>query len=92
MSTHASPHPHASQEPEPSRHSAHLEDLSPTPEVSVQAKEKASVAHLMTLIEAYAPHLHKSFVCSEPWWERYIGTPQAHVRLKNRPLVFTNLC
>jgi hypothetical protein len=46
----------------------------------VQAKERASLTHLLTMMDKYTPHLRPSFVCSKIWWEQHLGTAQAHVR------------
>ena len=66
------------------------ENLSQPLEVPVGEKEGRSLNQLLYLIRTYAPHLRSSFICSEPWWERHWGLPEAHVSSTNRPVMFVN--
>jgi hypothetical protein len=77
-----------SAHPDPS---GNTEDLPPPPEDPIEAKEAQLLRQLFNLIEVYAPHLRRSFVYSERWWERYGRLPEAHVSLTNQPTVFVNL-
>ena len=54
------------------------------------AAERKSLSRLLSLIKEFAPHLHRSFVYSEAWWEQRLGTPEAHVRSTKKPTVFSS--
>ena len=49
------------------------------PNYCVKTKEERSLKLLWWLMDQHAPHLRKSFIFSESWWEVHWGTPEAHV-------------
>lgn len=65
--------------------------LPQVPEEPIHTRERRSLQHLRYLIRQFAPHLRRSFVCSQRWWRLHHGMAEAHVRSTNRPVSQMNL-